>query len=253
MNNIEKFTGKADGYDKYRPSYPCVLYNDILLKGGLTDKSIIADIGAGTGKFSFPFLKDGYKVYCVEPNADMKETMDKNLSVFEGYVGLNTTAEDTTLPTGMVDCIIVAQAFHWFNRQLFQLECRRILKPHGKVFLVWNTRDENAQSTQELYAVNKKYCPKFKGFSGGVNLADKNQFNDFFKKGSCTVQIYDNDVIYDSVESFVGRSLSSSYALKSFDSDFDEYVKDLKRIYNKYANNDGFALKHKTVAFCGEV
>ena len=60
-------------------------------------------------------------------------------------------------------------------------------------------------------------------------------------------------MIYDSIETFVGRSLSSSYALKAFDNDFDEYVKDLKRIYNKYANGNGLALKHKTIVFCGEV
>lgn len=253
MTNTEKFTGKAIDYDKYRPGYPQALYNEIILKASLTDKSVIADIGAGTGKFSLPLLKAAYKVYCVEPNADMKERMDKNLGAFDGYMGVNATAEDTTFPINSVDCIVVAQAFHWFNRDFFRLECRRILKPQGKVFLIWNTRDEKAQSTQELYAVNKKYCPNFKGFSGGVELSDKNQFNDFFKNESCAVQIYHNDVFYDSVESFVGRTLSSSYALKPSENGFDEYVRELKGIYDKYADGNGFALKHKTVVFYGEV
>ena len=180
--NVEKFTGKAVEYDKFRPSYPRKLYRDILLEASLTKESIIADIGAGTGKFSLPFLQEGYKVFCIEPNADMKSIMDRNLGSFVHYVGLNATAQKTMLLENSIDCIVVAQAFHWFDKKEFQKECRRILKPFGKVFLVWNTRDESAASTQELYAVNKKYCPNFKGFSGGVNFSDENKFNDFLKK-----------------------------------------------------------------------
>ena len=35
MTNTEKFTGKAVDYDKYRPSYPQALYEDIFLKASL--------------------------------------------------------------------------------------------------------------------------------------------------------------------------------------------------------------------------
>ena len=34
-----------------------------------------------------------------------------------------------------------AQAFHWFDPAAFRQECQRILKPRGKVLLVWNQRD----------------------------------------------------------------------------------------------------------------
>ena len=34
----------------------------------------------------------------------------------------------------------VAQAFHWFDRTAFRLECQRLLKPGGRIALIWNDR-----------------------------------------------------------------------------------------------------------------
>ena len=43
--NEEKFTGKADVYDKFRPSYPAKLIDWLYEK---TQAKTVADIGAGT-------------------------------------------------------------------------------------------------------------------------------------------------------------------------------------------------------------
>lgn len=40
-----------------------------------------------------------------------------------------------------VDVIFAAQAFHWFNWDVCRTEWKRILKPGGYVFLVWNARE----------------------------------------------------------------------------------------------------------------
>lgn len=47
--NEEKFSGKAEIYDKYRPTYPTALIEDIYSKTHSDDNSRVADIGAGTG------------------------------------------------------------------------------------------------------------------------------------------------------------------------------------------------------------
>ena len=65
--NENKFSGKADVYDKFRLSYPEELF-DLLYSEYITPRSIIADIGSGTGKFAQPLLERGNTVYCVEPN-----------------------------------------------------------------------------------------------------------------------------------------------------------------------------------------
>lgn len=253
MGNTEKFTGKANVYDKYRPGYPQDVYGFIAQQANLKADSIIADVGAGTGKFAVPFLTKGYQVICVEPNTDMKSIMDEKLGEYKNYAGVAATAENTTLANRSVDCITVAQAFHWFDRTAFKLECQRILKENGKVFLIWNKRDEEANVTQELYQLNKRLCSNFKGFTGGISKVDTAQFEDFYKKGSCNVKLFENNVCYDTLSAFIGRSLSSSYAPKEDDGIYGEYVEKLTEIYKKYSSAEGLNVRHSTMVYWGEL
>ena len=59
--NEEKFSGKADFYRKYRPSYPKELI-DYLYTIHFSSDSVIADFGAGTGIFTRLLLERGSKV-----------------------------------------------------------------------------------------------------------------------------------------------------------------------------------------------
>ena len=51
-NSVDKFTGKAKIYNKYRSSYPSQCINDILSTHSINNDLIVADIGAGTGKLT---------------------------------------------------------------------------------------------------------------------------------------------------------------------------------------------------------
>ena len=52
FNNKERFTSKADLYDKYRPLYPNIKMLDLLKSNlGLSNKYIIADIRGKSSKF----------------------------------------------------------------------------------------------------------------------------------------------------------------------------------------------------------
>lgn len=253
MDNTEKFTGKANIYEQYRPSYGTEVYDFIIDKFNLPKDCIIADIGAGTGKFSKGFIERGVETYCVEPNVGMKAIMDNRYEAYPNYHGFNGNAESTGLGDGQIDCITVAQAFHWFDRQAFKKEAQRILKENGKVVLVWNTRDEDAPINKELYGIDKEFCPSFQGFTGGIKGVNTTQFEDFYKQGSCEVKVFDNNVVFDSQEAFIGRCLSSSYALVERDNRYAEYVQALKALYGRFQQNDKLAVKHNTVVYWGEI
>ena len=134
MNELN-FNGKGIIYDKYRPSYPTEVYDFILQCFSELGTITVADIGAGTGKFAQGFLDRGIKTICVEPNFDMKSVMDAKFRNHKNYLGVIKSAENTGLQANSVDCITVAQAFHWFDTELFRKECLRILRIREKFFL----------------------------------------------------------------------------------------------------------------------
>ena len=85
MDNTEKFTGKADGYEKFRPSYPKELYAFMTRMFGADESIRIADIGAGTGKFARPLIEAGMNVTCVEPNRDMLGVLSSRFGMYPNF------------------------------------------------------------------------------------------------------------------------------------------------------------------------
>ncbi|WP_195238401.1 class I SAM-dependent methyltransferase [Romboutsia sp. 1001285H_161024_C4] len=250
--NENKFNGMGKIYSKYRPSYPFDFIDYFFTDVGISQRSIIADIGSGTGILTRQLLEKGSKVYGIEPNADMRDIAETNLNNFLGFTSVNGNAENTTIDDNSVDYITVAQAFHWFDRERFKKECQRILKPEEKVILVWNIRDNNNELVIENYEVNRKYCPNFKGFSDGMyGKTNKDDFSDFFN-GKYETKVFPNNLIFD-MDEFIGRNLSSSYALKSNDSQYNNYVNELKKIYKKYSNNGQLIMPNLTRSYVGDV
>jgi SAM-dependent methyltransferase len=46
------------------------------------------------------------------------------------------------LPDNSLDAVLVAQAWHWFDPQRAVAEVVRVLRPGGRLGLLWNVRDE---------------------------------------------------------------------------------------------------------------
>jgi SAM-dependent methyltransferase len=54
------------------------------------------------------------------------------------------------LPDDSVDSVLVAQAWHWFDPERAVSEVARVLRPGGRLGLVWNTRDERSGWVKDL-------------------------------------------------------------------------------------------------------
>src|SRR5215475_8725050 len=67
-----RFTGRAENYARFRPGYPDAVIDLLRAEAGWSEQSAVADIGAGTGMSSELFLRNGNRVWAVEPNADMR-------------------------------------------------------------------------------------------------------------------------------------------------------------------------------------
>ena len=249
MDNTRKFNGFAKDYTSGRPNYSKELIDCFYNEFGVSQNSIIADIGSGTGKFAKHLLERKSEVYCVEPNDDMRCVAEAELGEYSNFHSVNGNAENTTLENEYVDYITTAQAFHWFDVKKFKNECSRILKDKGTVFLIWNVRDDD-KLNQELYQIYSKYCPDFNGFSGGIKRDDQ-RIQDFFDNRYDYVS-FDNPLFYDK-EKFIARSLSGSYSLKDGDKDYGSYIESILEIFDRYSENDIVSIGNKSVAYIGQI
>lgn len=250
--NEKKFDGMGKIYSAFRPNYPQSFIDYLISEVGIGKSSVIADVGSGTGILTKQLLECGNNVYGVEPNADMSEIAKKHLCEYKNFISVNGTAEHTTLLEKSVDFITVAQAFHWFDRTAFKIECQRILRSHGKVILVWNSRDCKSELIVKNDEINRKYCPNFKGFSGGMKGAvDEGDFSDFFTD-DYERKVFQNPLLFDE-NGFIGRNLSSSYALKEDDENFSSYVRELKMLFNKHSKNQKLIMPNFTVCYVGKI
>ena len=250
MDTTSKFTSRANDYTIGRPTYSEDFLKSLYAIHGVSKESIIADIGSGTGKFAKQLLEKGSTVICVEPNDDMRNTAIQELQAYENFQAVKGTATETTLKDNSVDFVTVAQAFHWFDAKLFQKECRRILKPDGKIFLIWNMRDMSTELNQHCFEIYQKYCPEFKGFGGGIQKDDE-RIKQFFG-GSYEYAEFDNPLVYDK-EKFIKRSLSGSYSLKEGEEGYKGYIEALERVFKEYAVEGVLRMRNKTVVYWGLV
>ncbi|MCX2932519.1 class I SAM-dependent methyltransferase [Mycobacterium sp. CVI_P3] len=140
------FGSEAAAYERGRPSYPPEAI-DWLLPPGARD---VLDLGAGTGKLTTRLAERGLDVVAVDPLAEMLELLSSALPDTPALLG---TAEQIPLPDNSVDAVLVAQAWHWFDPQQAVTEVARVLRPGGRLGLVWNTRDERLGWVKDLGSI----------------------------------------------------------------------------------------------------
>jgi len=255
--NEEKYSEKSEIYDASRPRYPKGLFDYLYSSAGLSEESIIADVGAGTGILAQGLLEQGSIVYCIEFNRDMRTKLETVLKDYNNLISINATAEATTLGDSSVDFITAGQAFHWFDKEQFKAECQRILKPNGKVVIAYNLRVIDDPATKECYDLTVRLCPNLK-LNNGHKEFDSNFDKDFYLSGffdedTVSEKCFLNNVNYNE-KMFVCRHISVSYAPNKGGENYDEFVSGLQQIFRKYADASGvLVMPHRTFVFTGEV
>ena len=156
------FEKEAQAYARGRPDYPAALSAWLAQALGLGPGREVADVGAGTGKFTALLATTGATVVGVEPVDAMRAKIDAlQLSTVRAVAG---TAQAIPLPSGKLDAVVCAQAFHWFATNEALDEFHRVLRPGGKLGLVWNVRDESVDWVAELMRIVTPYegdAPRF--------------------------------------------------------------------------------------------
>lgn len=148
------FDRASDAYESGRPDYPVEAIDFLVKQFDIKPSSQMVDLAAGTGKFTkylFPFNNH---VIAIEPVERMRQ---KFSSLYPAMQVLNGSAEYIPVVTESIDVVTVAQGFHWFNGEKALSEIRRVLKPKGKLGLIWNVRDESVSWVRELSQIIDPY------------------------------------------------------------------------------------------------
>ena len=134
----QSFDSVAEEYDDFRPSYPKELVDYIIEVTGLTSKSRILEIGAGTGKAIRLFAERGYPMLCIEPGANLAAIAARKLRAYPAIqFEINRFEDWPVIPEGF-DLIISAQAFHWVPKEVGYTKAAQALKSGGFLALFWN-------------------------------------------------------------------------------------------------------------------
>ena len=249
MDNTNLFTTRGESYESARPGYPEELIDYLYDNLKFSEAGSIADIGSGTGKFSQLLLERGSRVYCVEPNEEMRRIAEQKLRDYPGFISVNGTASCSGIEE-KVDVITAAQAFHWFDRGEFLDECRRILRPGGIVCLIWNLRVPDAEITKACREVFRRYCPRFVDFNIGMK-ADAPEIYEFFG-GKCEKAAFDYPIRYDE-EQFVTRYLSSSYSLREGEDGYEDSIRSVRDIFHRFSKDGQVILPNMAYCYSGRV
>ena len=128
--NIDRFSGFADHYDKFRPQPPAALADFLCRMAKTPRPALVVDLGSGTGLSSRYWAEKAEQVIGVEPTFDMREqakvqTEAGNVSYRDGF------SHQTGLPNRCAQIVTCSQALHWMEPQGTFEEARRILVPGG--------------------------------------------------------------------------------------------------------------------------
>ncbi|MGF1590617.1 MAG: class I SAM-dependent methyltransferase [Pleurocapsa sp.] len=243
MNPQGRFSDRAEDYAKYRPSYPSKAINCILEGLDEPNNLIAADIGAGTGIASRLLADMGIQVIAIEPNAAMRQAAESHPLVENS----DRSAENTELPGESVDLVTCFQSFHWFDPELTLPEFARILKPEGKIALIWNDRDFQGQDEftrqhEHIIAQASNNSPIHSRLDGHIYSS----LDSFFTSVNHYTFPYQQAFTRDSL---IGLALSASYIPRTGQA-HQLLIENLTQLHQEYRNeNDLVYLQYKTSVY----
>ncbi len=125
------FSKHAKQYTQYRPRYPRELFEFLATLPGRRESAW--DCGTGNGQAAVDLAEFFGEVIATDPSAEQIAHAQRNAKV--NY--LVCSAEECPLAGGSVDLVTVAQALHWFDRDQFFRQVRRV-GGAGSVLAVWS-------------------------------------------------------------------------------------------------------------------
>ena len=264
-----RFSDRVADYVKFRPGYPAEAIEAILAncRGGAfqtpqREALVAADIGAGTGISARLLAKRGVRVFAIEPNEAMRSAGVVASESLQGS-GLSSprssdttnglespplcdvtnlidwrvgTAEATGLDEASVDLILCAQSYHWFEPVAACREFARILKPGGRLALMWNDADERDPVARGYYDLVRT-ASRGVGPTSHQRVAKAPKVMPPFETARMRQLRFRHEHRLDA-EGLIGRAMSASYVPKTGEQ-AEQLVAGLQQLHAEHVGADG--------------
>ena len=148
------FGAAAEEYERRRPDYPGEAIDRLVQEMEIGRACTVLDLGAGTGKLTRQLAKLGPMILAVEPVEAMRRQFKAAIPRIPVVAGV---AEALPVGDGRFDAVVCAQAFHWFDGERALPEIHRVLKPRGRLGLLWNVRDASVDWVARLGEIIEPY------------------------------------------------------------------------------------------------
>lgn len=227
------FAEVAGAYERGRPGYP----EDAVRWLAGDEPRDVVDLGAGTGKLTRALVALGHRVTAVEPLDEMRAELATVLPDVRAVAG---SAEVMPLADASADVLTSAQAFHWFDHDDALPEIARVLRPGGRIALVWNSRDDRDPWVARLSAI-----------IGNESIEE-----------SDVVPVLDSSGLFGAVETalfayeqpldregLLDLVLSRSYLAKLPPAEREPVLDEVGALYDETASADGVTLTYVTECF----
>jgi ubiquinone/menaquinone biosynthesis C-methylase UbiE len=207
------FNALAEQYDAYRPHYPAEALLFLVTLAELDRTSDIADIGSGTGQIALELAKYVRVVYAVDTAAAMLDRLSENART-AGLMNVRTLevpADNTSLPKESLDMTVLAQSFHWVDKQPALKEMSRILSPNSPLVVMWNQVTNTSDPYyRNIVSLIKDYNPSYRGGADIISTDFKPSIDESGLFGAVERYTFAFEQQY-SPEDYIGFLLSKSY------------------------------------------
>lgn len=139
------FGSVAEDYDRYRPPPPPQALDWLIPP----EADAVLDLAAGTGIVTRELIGRARRVVAVEPDERMRAVLTARCPQAEVLAG---RGEDIPLPDASVDAVVISAAWHWLDPALAVPEIARVLRPGGRLGVIWVSRDDRVPWVAEFNA-----------------------------------------------------------------------------------------------------
>ena len=164
--------------------------------------------------------------------------LHKHLSLYKNAICLKASAEETGISSLSCDAAVVGTAFHWFDKDKFRIECKRILRNNKHVAILRIAN--NSESDKRIDAI-KHY-----------SMQDLNDAKAFFGTGFTEHIRFEYTQSFDE-ERYINDLLSSATAPLPNEANFDAYVSRCKNVFHKQFGNGPAELPFAVNCYIGRL